>query len=54
MAHAHTIDLYYGSNIQYCTVTINLDPPFFVCPGPYISPALIFQKYMDPHACYQL
>ena len=40
-------------------VTINLDPPFFVPPGPYISkyldpPALIFLKYMDPHACYQL
>ena len=34
-------------------VTTNLDPPFFVPPGPYISkyldpPALIFQKYMDP------
>ena len=36
-------------------------PPLFVPPGPYniISkyldpPALIFLKYMDPHACYQL
>ena len=34
-------------------VTTNLDPPFFVPPGPHISkyldpPVRIFQKYMDP------